>query len=221
VLSAKERKGYKIGKHTGLSTKLISRYGTYLTDICIHLMFYTERARELEKAVHLVLQEKCIKNEMGKNTEWFDVEQNVIIQTILDVDRQLAALADSASKSPQLNVNIADTPKHELYVIPEEDSPSSSSDDASTDDELADANYIPSPRSEHAELIARREQSALQKAHDWVQANPPQSGSYFHEYHLRYCLNFGKNFIAPKQFAKIVEESGHKKHTVRGWEIFI
>lgn len=85
VLNSKNNK-YKIGRHSGPQSKLLSRYRTYFPNPVIYFYFETESdSSEIEKIIHQKLDQYRIKNDNENNSEWFNCSLFSIIKNILEL----------------------------------------------------------------------------------------------------------------------------------------
>lgn len=97
VISSTDRPGeYKIGKHTGCSTKLITRYRTYLKGVSLKILYPCSNASDVEKYVHKALKQYIIPHEGGSLSEWFKCMLSDI-ETIFDELPRVEALKQSPS----------------------------------------------------------------------------------------------------------------------------
>src|SRR5579871_6169803 len=79
-----EKNKYKIGKHTGSETKLISGYKTSLIDPKIYLFIQCKNNEQAEQAkveIKMILKDKFIRNDNGRLSEWVILE----LQQLIDI----------------------------------------------------------------------------------------------------------------------------------------
>jgi hypothetical protein len=80
---------YKIGKHTGTTRNLESRYTTSLIDPIIYFFYPTIYASTIETQIKKQLDSKRIVNKNGNKSEWIHGELKQIIDIIFDVEISL------------------------------------------------------------------------------------------------------------------------------------
>ncbi len=80
----KSRNQYKIGKHTGSMTKLVQRYKTPLINPVVYACFWCNDPDTLERRVLKCLDDKRVKDDNGKKTEWVESSLSKITRCIQD-----------------------------------------------------------------------------------------------------------------------------------------
>lgn len=83
-----EKDKYKVGKHTGTQSKLLSRYGTPLINPIIYYFREVNNAKVIEDIFKKRFKEHRIVNENDSTTEWVNLELNLIINAIDEIIKE-------------------------------------------------------------------------------------------------------------------------------------
>lgn len=117
VISTKEKSNnneYKIGKHTGTQSKLLSRYKTPLINPVIYFYLHCENSLNVENEIKKLLKDKRIKNEDGAYTEWVKLNLQQIVNNIYEI---LNKNITNVNYLNNLNDNISEYKKIETDEI--------------------------------------------------------------------------------------------------------
>lgn len=85
ILSTLERATqniYKMGRHTGSHSQLLSRYSTSLINPIIYFSYIVENAVEMESQLKILLYESRISNTAGRKTEWVKMKLHLLASKI-------------------------------------------------------------------------------------------------------------------------------------------
>lgn len=100
---------YKVGIHTGSQKKLLSRYGTALTDPIIYFFYLCEFNVELEKKMKTELLLNRVKTEDGMVSEW-------VIMDLFEIIGHIKQFADELMVKPATVINDGKTEMPEGHV---------------------------------------------------------------------------------------------------------
>lgn len=103
TLEHSKKNEYKLGYHTGVKKKLISRYTTSLINPIIHYFRYSKYAKEIEAKLKQHFEKERIINNNGNKTEWINIQLDILI---IEIDKIFSKYEkNNYNKYKQINNN--------------------------------------------------------------------------------------------------------------------
>jgi hypothetical protein len=95
-----KRSRFKIGKHTGTMSALISRYQTYIPELKVELFLETEYAHNVELEAKKHFKDRMIAlNGTKKKSEWCEASLKEIVEYIKGVNNRLCGVTEVVQTS--------------------------------------------------------------------------------------------------------------------------